>query len=58
MLRQPLTRALALGSPSRAAPLATRRYAEAVAAPEKIEVFINDKPVHVVPGTTILQVLF
>lgn len=56
MLRQPLTRALALSSPSRAAPLAVRRYAEAAPQPEKIEVFIDDKPVHVLPGTTILQV--
>ena len=27
------------------------------AAPEKIEVFVDDKPVYVEPGTTILQVL-
>ncbi|KAL4711515.1 hypothetical protein ACJJTC_000531 [Scirpophaga incertulas] len=56
MLRQPLTRALALGSPTRLAPVTTRRYAEqAQAQPEKVEVFIDDQPVHVLPGTTVLQ---
>ncbi|XP_013148064.1 PREDICTED: NADH-ubiquinone oxidoreductase 75 kDa subunit, mitochondrial [Papilio polytes] len=55
MLRQPLTRALALSSPSRAAPLAVRRYAEVVPQPDKVEVFIDDKPVYVPPGTTVLQ---
>lgn len=58
MLRQPLTRALALSSPSRAAPVAARRYAEVASQPEKVEVFIDDKPVYVLPGTTVLQVLF
>lgn len=57
MLRQPLTRALTLSSPVRAAPLAARSYAaQAQPPPEKIEVFIDDKPVQVLPGTTILQV--
>ncbi|XP_045500649.1 NADH-ubiquinone oxidoreductase 75 kDa subunit, mitochondrial [Colias croceus] len=56
MLRQPLTRALALSSPSRVAPLAARQYAAQVQAqPEKVEVFIDDKPVYVPPGTTVLQ---
>ncbi|XP_072944690.1 NADH-ubiquinone oxidoreductase 75 kDa subunit, mitochondrial [Epargyreus clarus] len=55
MLRQPLTRALALSSPTRVAPLAARRYAEAQTQPEKVEVFIDDKPVYVPPGTTVLQ---
>ncbi|XP_052755065.1 NADH-ubiquinone oxidoreductase 75 kDa subunit, mitochondrial [Galleria mellonella] len=56
MLRQPLTRAIALSSPSRVAPLGARRYADAVPAqPEKVEVFIDDKPVYVPPGTTVLQ---
>ncbi|XP_075980158.1 NADH dehydrogenase (ubiquinone) 75 kDa subunit [Anticarsia gemmatalis] len=56
MLRQPLTRALALSSPVRAAPLASRCLAGQVQAqPEKVEVFIDDKPVHVLPGTTVLQ---
>ncbi|XP_004931716.1 NADH-ubiquinone oxidoreductase 75 kDa subunit, mitochondrial [Bombyx mori] len=56
MLRQPLSRALALTSPVRAAPLTARRFADQVQAqPEKVEVFIDDQPVHVVPGTTVLQ---
>lgn len=56
MLRQPLTRALAL-SPSRVAPSTARKYAGQVQAqPEKVEVFIDDKPVYVPPGTTVLQV--
>ncbi|XP_053610402.1 NADH-ubiquinone oxidoreductase 75 kDa subunit, mitochondrial [Plodia interpunctella] len=56
MLRQPLSRALALGSPSRVAPVAARRYADAVAAqPDKVELFIDDQPVYVPPGTTVLQ---
>ncbi|CAH0725586.1 unnamed protein product, partial [Brenthis ino] len=55
MLRQPLTRALAL-SPSRVAPSTARKYAGQVQAqPEKVEVFIDDKPVYVPPGTTVLQ---
>lgn len=56
MLRQPLTRALALKSPTRAAPLAARCQATQIQPqPEKVEVFIDDKPVYVLPGTTILQ---
>lgn len=55
MLRQPLTRALKLSSPARAAPLAARTFAAQPPAPEKFEVFIDDKPVQVEPGTTILQ---
>ncbi|CAH0755904.1 unnamed protein product [Diatraea saccharalis] len=58
MLRQPLTRALALSSPTRVAPVvpAARRFAEQVSVqPEKVEVFIDDKPVYVLPGTTVLQ---
>ncbi|KAM3965676.1 NADH dehydrogenase (ubiquinone) 75 kDa subunit [Aphomia sociella] len=56
MLRQPLSRALALSSPTRVAPIASRRYADAVPAqPDKVEVFIDDKPVYVAPGTTVLQ---
>ncbi|KAI8439612.1 hypothetical protein MSG28_013338 [Choristoneura fumiferana] len=55
MLRQPLTRALALGAP-RVTPLATRRFADQVPAqPDKVELFIDDKPVYVAPGTTVLQ---
>lgn len=57
MLRQPLSRALALSSPTRSAPLAARRFADQVQSqPDKVEVFIDDKPVHVLPGTTVLQV--
>lgn len=56
MLRQPLTRALKLSSPARAAPLAARTFSAQPPAPEKFEVFIDDKPVQVEPGTTILQV--
>lgn len=55
MLRQPLSRALTLSSPVRAAPLAARPYSAAPPPPEKFEVFIDDKPVQVAPGTTILQ---
>lgn len=59
MLRQPLSRALTLSSPVRAAPLAARPYAAQVQPPpEKFEVFIDDKPVQVLPGTTILQVSY
>lgn len=59
MLRQPLSRALALTSSARIAPLPARRYADAVSAqPDKVEVFIDDQPVYVLPGTTVLQVNF
>ncbi|XP_041981795.1 NADH-ubiquinone oxidoreductase 75 kDa subunit, mitochondrial [Aricia agestis] len=56
MLRQPLSRALSLSSPSRVAPAAIRKYADQVQAkPENIELFIDDKPVYVPHGTTVLQ---
>ncbi|XP_059618641.1 NADH-ubiquinone oxidoreductase 75 kDa subunit, mitochondrial [Phlebotomus argentipes] len=56
MFRTPLARALALGSPTKAVGVAVRSSATVPAkAPEKIEVFIDDKPVMVDPGTTILQ---
>ena len=56
MLRTPLTRALSLGSPTRAIALAVQRTSTSVAkAPEKIEVFVDDKSVFVDPGTTVLQ---
>ncbi|XP_026321244.1 NADH-ubiquinone oxidoreductase 75 kDa subunit, mitochondrial [Hyposmocoma kahamanoa] len=59
MLRQPLSRALALTSPNRVAPLASlasRKLASQVQpAPNTVEVFIDDQPVHVPPGTTVLQ---
>lgn len=33
----------------------TRKQSSEVKKPEKIEIFIDDKPVHVEPGTTVLQ---
>lgn len=61
MFRAPLTRAVFLAqSQTRAGLLFTttqRAQSNAPAkAPEKIEVFIDDKPVMVLPGTTVLQV--
>ena len=35
---------------------ACRKSTAADPAPELVEVFVNDKPVHVEPGTTVLQV--
>ncbi|CAG9112175.1 unnamed protein product [Plutella xylostella] len=59
MLRQPLYKALSLpvlSSPARAAPLAVRRFADQVPQQQdKVELFIDDKPVYVPPGTTVLQ---
>ncbi|VVC87237.1 unnamed protein product [Leptidea sinapis] len=55
MLRQPLSKALALSPCARLAPVTGRRYAQVQAQPEKVEVFIDDKPVYVLPGTTVLQ---
>ncbi|GAB0093482.1 NADH-ubiquinone oxidoreductase 75 kDa subunit, mitochondrial [Sergentomyia squamirostris] len=60
MFRAPLARALTLGSPTKVvASVAVRGSATTATAPakapEKIEVFIDDKPVMVDPGTTILQ---
>lgn len=55
MWRQPLSRALslpALSSPTRMSVAAARRYAD---QPEKVELFIDDQPVYVEPGTTVLQ---
>lgn len=61
MLRVPLTRAICLAhSSSRTGVLvtSTRLQSNAPAkAPEKIEVFIDDQPVMVAPGTTVLQVI-
>ena len=53
MLRFPLHKALSLPN-LRAAPKVVRCLSGA--APEKIEVFIDDKKVMVDPGTTVLQV--
>lgn len=63
MFRAPLVKALATGSGSpvhRVANVAAIRTSAAVAqtpakAPEKIEVFVDDIPVKVLPGTTVLQ---
>ncbi|XP_055911505.1 NADH-ubiquinone oxidoreductase 75 kDa subunit, mitochondrial [Eupeodes corollae] len=63
MFRAPLVKALAAGSGSpvhRVANVAAIRTSAAVAqtpakAPEKIEVFVDDIPVKVLPGTTVLQ---
>jgi tRNA A37 threonylcarbamoyladenosine synthetase subunit TsaC/SUA5/YrdC len=62
MLRAPLSRTiLAAQSTCRASLLSTtanRSQSNAPAkAPEKIEVFIDDQPVQVLPGTTVLQVI-
>lgn len=55
MLRVPIHRALIrAGATTRQAVRATA--SAPVKAPEKIEIFIDDKPVMVDPGTTILQV--
>lgn len=64
MIRAPLTKALCLGantSPIQKIAAAAFRTTAVAAqtpakAPEKIEVFVDDIPVHVEPGTTILQV--
>ncbi len=61
MLRVPLSRTFCLAqASSRTGVLATsskRLQSNApVKAPEKIEVFIDDQPVMVAPGTTVLQV--
>ncbi|XP_030025978.2 LOW QUALITY PROTEIN: NADH-ubiquinone oxidoreductase 75 kDa subunit, mitochondrial [Manduca sexta] len=56
MLRQPLSRALALTSPTlrRSVGGAALRRTGA-SAPDNVEVFIDDQPVYVPPGTTVLQ---
>jgi NADH dehydrogenase (ubiquinone) Fe-S protein 1 len=58
MLRAPLTRAIALANPGRSSTLLNhaRSSSTPAKAPEKIEVFIDDQPVSVIPGTTVLQV--
>lgn len=53
MIRLPLTRALPNAVKGVCSP--TRTSATAALAPEKFEVFIDDKPVLVEPGTTVLQ---
>lgn len=54
MLRVPLTRAV-LAAHSQRAALVTSTRVQSTKAPEKIEVFIDDQPVMVLPGTTVLQ---
>lgn len=59
MLRVPIQRALMRAGTTSRSSNAIRTTGTAAApakAPEKIEVFIDDKPVLVDPGTTILQV--
>lgn len=60
MFRVPLAKAISLGSPKRVANIAVRASASAAStpakAPERIEVFVDDIPVQVLPGTTVLQV--
>lgn len=62
MFRVTITRALALPSLTpqntvvRLSPCNVLCKGYADKAPEKIEVFIDDKPVMVFPGTTVLQV--
>lgn len=51
MFRIPVTRAL----PNAAKALCSPKRCTATSAPEKIEVFVDDKPVLVEPGTTVLQ---
>lgn len=58
MFRITLSKALSLPSApiSRLTPCNALCRAFSDKAPEKIEVFIDDKSVHVLPGTTVLQV--
>lgn len=64
MIRAPLVKALGtLGSPTHQIASKAVRTSAALAqtpakAPEKIEVFVDDIPVKVAPGTTVLQVIF
>lgn len=53
MLRGPLARA----APAAAKVIFNTARGTATKAPEKIEVFVDDKPVMVDPGTTVLQVI-
>lgn len=56
MLRSTLIKALG-GAKCRPQALfvLSRNYSSEVKKPEKIEIFIDDKPVYVEPGTTVLQ---
>lgn len=55
MLRVPIHRALIRAGTTRTTAIRSTGTVPAK-APEKIEIFIDDKPVLVDPGTTILQV--
>ena len=54
MLRAPLSRALLVSR--QLAPSLSGNRLNSTAAPEKVEVFVDDKSVLVEPGTTVLQV--
>lgn len=60
MLRIPLLRALNSASSARCLTQASRANSNQApaSAPEKVEVFIDDKSVLVDPGTTVLQASF
>ncbi|KAG0711003.1 NADH-ubiquinone oxidoreductase subunit, mitochondrial [Chionoecetes opilio] len=55
MLRVGVSRLLQQGAPKGRAALGTGATRAQSSAPEKIEVFIDDQPVMVAPGTTVLQ---
>lgn len=54
MIRVALAKAIT--GPNRCLIVAARHSSTPVKAPEKIEVFVDDKSVMVEPGTTVLQV--
>lgn len=56
MLRVPVTRALALGARFPVQTIVRTSATTPAKVPEKIEVFVDDQPVMVDPGTTVLQV--
>lgn len=59
MFRASLTKALTANNGKIPIKLSIRATASTPAkAPEKIEVFVDDKSVWVEPGTTVLQVIF
>ena len=60
MLRLPLSRVAGLSTGRFGAACihsSSSKHQQPQPAPELIEVFIDDKPVHVPPGTTVLKVL-
>lgn len=56
MFRYTLSKALSSGASGRCVMLVRTASGAAAKAPEKIEVFVDDKSVWVEPGTTVLQV--